>query len=256
MPPLKYDLEKEFFVKAPNIVKLTSIIKFDTMITFLLLKFCFIQTGIRLASSTTFYPFQPNIYIDKSISPSFYATVIRDLAILKTTFTGNRLLYKVAQGLHAIYITYGPDNLAIPHSASFSLPHQGCGTTIHFSAEPFIFGREGLSLEVAPSYLILAHELIHAYHIQRGKSPYSCYYVDPSLWKTDEEYRTIIGFPTKKKERENPKITENTLRKELGFPPRMDYYDWFYGLGVTSQLILLEFHFNCLLEKGLEPLLS
>lgn len=52
-----------------------------------------------------------------------------------------------------------------------------------------------------------------------GKNAKTCR-TDPILWESDEEYKTIIGFPSKKSFRNKPKITENSFRMADNIPER------------------------------------
>ena len=70
-----------------------------------------------------------------------------------------------------------------------------------------------------PKHVILFHELTHAYHNLSGKRATSLL-TDPLVWESDEEYKTIVGFPSKNKNRTTPKITENAFRKAEGLPER------------------------------------
>jgi len=74
---------------------------------------------------------------------------------------------------------------------------------------------EPLSL---PKHVILFHELTHAYHYLSGKRACS-QFCDPLAWESDEEYKTIIGFPSKKN-KTTAKVTENAFRKAEGLPER------------------------------------
>lgn len=79
----------------------------------------------------------------------------------------------------------------------------------------FSFKGDEISL---PPHVVLFHELIHAYHAMRGKVAVGLH-VDPLVWESDEEFKTVVGFP-RKKEKPWPKITENTFRLAEGLPER------------------------------------
>lgn len=132
---------------------------------------------------------------------------------------GNRLLEKIRLCASQIYISYGnkdetiwictqesiDSKLILPVTISISMEDQTC------------FSTTGESIPL-PKHVILFHELTHAYHNLSGKraTNHSC---DPIAWKSDEEYKTIVGFPSKKG-KTTAKITENAFRKAEGLPER------------------------------------
>lgn len=73
-----------------------------------------------------------------------------------------------------------------------------------------------------PKHVVLFHELTHAYHYLSGKRA-NTILSDCLVWKSDEEYKTIMGFPSKKK-KTTPKITENAFRKVENLPERLGSY--------------------------------
>lgn len=134
-----------------------------------------------------------------------------DLVLINNTFTGRRLLMKITHYSDRIFISHGKIDGAryIPATADKS-----SYVTITYSGED----------DTTPSFIKLAHELIHAYHYMRGKWLKECAKADASKWHNDEEYQTIVGFATKKHDRIYPKITENSIRVEAGLRPRTSYY--------------------------------
>lgn len=136
---------------------------------------------------------------------------MKDLVLINNTFTGRRLLMKISHCSDRIFISHGKIHgvKCIPAKADKS---------------SFVMITYSLEDDTTPSFIKLAHELIHAYHYMRGKNLNKCAKADASKWLNDEEYQTIVGFPTKKKDRIYPKITENSIRLEAEFRPRTSYY--------------------------------
>lgn len=148
----------------------------------------------------------------------------RDIKIIieriESNIVGKRLLEKIRLCASQIYIFYGKKDKAIwvhdqesktssqipPVIISCSMKNLSCFST---KAESIPF----------PMHVILFHELTHAYHNLSGKRATS-QTTDPIVWESDEEYKTIMGFPSKKKERTKAKITENAFRKVEGLPER------------------------------------
>lgn len=132
---------------------------------------------------------------------------------------GKRLLGKIRLCSSEIHIFYGNEdktmwihnqesrdlNVVPPVFISLSMKDVEC------------FSTKGESISL-PKHVILFHELTHAYHNLSGKRANS-QICDPIVWESDEEYKTVIGFPSKKKKM-TPKITENAFRIAEGLPER------------------------------------
>jgi Effector protein len=170
----------------------------------------------------------PNITIVNARTkdcPDFINIVNKDLEKIISTESGKRLIEKIGRGRHNIYIAYSKDNnLNITYKFKDDLAlrckrKKGCESIVSFN--PFD-DRDVLDLNekrlTSPSFIKLAHELIHACHYSYGKcakeEEYS--FIDKNVWTQPEEYKTITGF-------KNTKITENRIRQEHGLPERFSH---------------------------------
>lgn len=163
---------------------------------------------------------QPNIFIPSSTKNYAFN---RDVKVLfekiEANPIGRRLLEKIQLYSSEIHIFYGNTdetismhnqetrdlNIIPPVFIRLSMKDRECFST---KGEPISF----------PKHVILFHELTHAYHALSGKRANS-QICDPIVWESDEEYKTIVGFPSKKK-KITSKITENAFRIAEGLPER------------------------------------
>ncbi|MBS0656111.1 MAG: hypothetical protein JSR46_10065, partial [Verrucomicrobia bacterium] len=141
--------------------------------------------------------------------PFFIARVKADIELLKKSPVGARLIQKIGECATTILILYNPE-------------HDGCGlikspdsifslVLVSYSASRSVSLVSGDCKPLNdPPFIFLAHELIHGYHHARGKAATS-HLCDKLVWTNDEDYHTIMGFPSKKQNRSPPKITENAI---------------------------------------------
>jgi hypothetical protein len=164
---------------------------------------------------------RPNIFIPpEEADPLFNREVKILIEKIEANVIGNRLLEKI--GLHppAIHIFYGKeDRCTLVRAKEKTIPL----TIIECSMKDTrCFSAKGESIPL-PKHVILFHELTQGYHHLSGKSATSNF-SDPLVWGSDEEYKTIVGFPSKKG-KTTPKITENAFRFAEGLPERFGSVD-------------------------------
>ncbi len=161
---------------------------------------------------------RPNIFIpSEQANRAFNRDIRIIIERIETNPIGKRLLEKIRLCTSQIYIIYGKND----ENLWISLNSQLISPIIISSSmkEWTCFSTKGESIPF-PRHVILFHELTHAYHTLSGKRATS-HLSDPIVWETEEEYKTIVGFPSKKnKERTKAKITENAFRKAEGLPER------------------------------------
>ncbi len=187
-----------------------------------------------------------NIFIQAK--PEFRQIVETALSKIESCEVGKRLIDRINNGKHPVWINLSSksehDNLCLAIDDNYKNPKIGSSSDIFLALKTTkVFDMAGNSYEM-PVFLSLAHELIHAYHNSYGKNAangdrYPT--VDLSLWTTKEEYHTIQGFPSKKGSRSRPKITENAIRRELGFHERFSHLGvikgYFNNIAKCSRLI-------------------
>lgn len=133
---------------------------------------------------------------------------------LSTAEVGNRLLRKIADGHHTIYIKHNSNDNSARGTEDGCIRGRGCNTFIEISCSD-------LHTE-SPFFIRLAHELIHGYHNSYGKCLNSSI-LEKNVWENDEEYNTIVGLTSNKINRKRPKITENAIRLEHHLSERTSY---------------------------------
>lgn len=176
---------------------------------------------------------RPNIFVQAEIVNSPFNKDIKVLfEQIESNPIGRRLLEKISRYSSEIHVLYGKECQSISNherdSSKVSSP-----IVVRISMSDLVcFSITGESIPL-PVHVILFHELTHAYHHVSGKFATS-QLCDPLVWESDEEYKTIIGFPHKK-EKSTPKITENAFRKEEGLPDRFGSWSP-SGNGVRSAL--------------------
>lgn len=165
-----------------------------------------------------------NIYVAEDLAyPEFFNAVLSDLARLEETSIGRRLIKKIESTTQKIFIQYRErEHLRIgesdhPHVCEnvFLLYYPGHGDSPYFTSD--------LTIAHKPSCANLAHELIHAYHYAKKNDASDRGRADGIVWTRDEEYHTIMGFPSKREGRTIPKVTENALLAEMGLPERFSH---------------------------------
>jgi hypothetical protein len=137
---------------------------------------------------------------------------------------GSRLLRKIGNGKHSIIIKYDPLKDETNYENPMDAYKKGAGSnsTIKISHVSItLLGMKGEPI-FSPHFIILAHELIHAYHAAYGKlkAP-SESFTNTDVWTNPEELNAIlkpdIGCRTK------PKISENAIHDEHGLPLRFSH---------------------------------
>lgn len=171
---------------------------------------------------------RPNIYVitRRNTPHSFKAMVKSSLEALEKTAVGRRLLKKIERGSHPIFITSGSETCSSTDSDQHGATIRGKGvpTFIFYSGlNATYISSEGRSV-LYPNFVTLGHELIHSLHNSYGKSAKKGIQCDRIVWSTDEEYKTIMGFPSKTGTKKEPKITENAILSALGLPERISHY--------------------------------
>lgn len=169
-----------------------------------------------------------NIYlsIDERF-PSFESQVRSALDSLEQIEIGKRLIEKIAGASHKIFIKQGKGFYCCKENGDAEISGKGCRSLIIFPdldpIENRTYYTAQLSLALKPGFVDFAHELIHAYHNSKGKNAKDIFRCDTLVWIRDEEYHTIMGFPSKKINRKTPKITENAILAAIGLPERFGY---------------------------------
>jgi hypothetical protein len=170
---------------------------------------------------------RPNIYlVTKPNTPaSFRATLESSLEQIEKTHIGKRLLEKIRESPHPFFIAFDEsrNHCADPPEGT-QIPGRGWSPLIYYSGQDTQYLTTDGTCATRPNFVAFFHELIHAYHFSKGKDVRSGTVCDKMVWKTDEEYKTIIGFPSKNQTRKTPKITENALLAELGLKERMSHH--------------------------------
>lgn len=168
---------------------------------------------------------RPNICVDTN-DVRFLKQVDSDLTLLESQEVGKRLITRISGGKHAVYISKGISDEAIAlDSLAARTRGVGCSSKITYSlkADQLVDSRG--KVHTTPAFLGLAHELIHAYHSANGKNARTEDLAEcsRSWWSNREEIHTIKGFPSKNPSRSKPKISENAIRKEHGYPERFGH---------------------------------
>jgi hypothetical protein len=167
-----------------------------------------------------------NIYVEEQppACKDFLFHVRLAIRKISSCELGAHLFEKIAATEHQIRISFEPNSCsAAPHSENCI--KEGCGTDIKIDLkQPQLVGIKHLEHIPAPFFLMLIHELIHAYHNAYGKNLRdSCTHLS-KVWTNDEEFETIAGIDTKKRDRELPKITENAFRRIFKLPLRFSHW--------------------------------
>lgn len=168
---------------------------------------------------------RPNIYVDTN-DVDFLEHVKSDLTVLESREVGKRLITRISRGKHAVHISRGKDNYCVTLDRLASCTRgKGSSSKISYSLKPHhrvdFRGKE----YTVPPFFVLAHELIHAYHGSNGKDAITQGLAECSSawWKNREEIHTIRGFPSKNPSRNKPKISENAILAEHGYPERFGH---------------------------------
>lgn len=186
-----------------------------------------------MSNSTISRPY--GLYISKNIAIEVYESTPSDfldkvqqaIKEIRLGEVGERLLTRIGEGKHIVCIKYEleSDETVYENEDNAQTKGVGSNSTIYVSGNSDIaVGYQGDSIAY-PFYMILAHELIHAYHASYGKVRLVSEDIieQKNLWTDMEEHKTIIGNPSKNPMRNRSKIHENAIRKEHHLPLRYSH---------------------------------
>lgn len=151
--------------------------------------------------------------------PGFQDKVLKALKRLMTTPSGRTLLKALAEGGYKVTIRPSAHGLATTgrNNDANAKNGKGTGSTIYF--DPHfgdrtikVFDKDGNEL-ATPFFLALGHELIHAFHNEKGTNARD-QVPSNAAWDNKEEENTINGAKG---------VTENKLRKEHGLGKRFGH---------------------------------
>ena len=168
---------------------------------------------------------RPNIYVKPTKkNPHFVSGIDSCISHLEKTVTGKRLLEKIGDSTHAVFIKHGP-LVVLPLNGNCYEQGVGCDSIVQCSmlVEDYLCLDSGWS---AWDGIGLVQGLVEGYHNCKGKNASQNHHVDKLVWKTDEHYHAIMGFPSKKAERKTPKITVNSILIELHRPARFSSHHY------------------------------
>jgi hypothetical protein len=164
---------------------------------------------------------KPNIFIpSQTENLAFNIGIKSQLEKIEKNPIGKRLLDKI-QGCSApIFVVWDNDDSTISISSQeYKVASKMPPVIVKCSMKDTrCYSIQGEAIPF-PIHVVLFHELTHAHHTLSGKRATS-QLTDPLVWESDEEYKTIIGFPSKKGSRNKPKITENAFRQAENLPER------------------------------------
>ncbi|HSX37657.1 MAG TPA: M91 family zinc metallopeptidase [Chlamydiales bacterium] len=160
-----------------------------------------------------------NIFtISEDVCPDFNIFVKSLIEKIEKNPIGTRLLEKIQQLSSQTYIVHGEVDATYLHTDHTIDGKRPPVAIVQLSGkDQTCFSTSGASIPI-PQHVGLFHELTHAYHYLSDKIA-TTRFSDPFIWKTDEEYKTIIGLPSKNGKK-TPKITENAYRKAEGLSER------------------------------------
>lgn len=177
------------------------------------------MASVVTRAGVEFEEIRPNIFIPSEKTDSACNNDVKILIEqIETNPIGRRLLEKIRLSSSEVFIGYGKRDKC----AMFSEKDSNY-VIISLSKKDFTcFSARGESIPF-PKHVKLFHELTHAHHYFSGKRAMG-HLSDPLVWENDEEYKTIMGFPSKKG-KTTPKITENAFRRAEGLPERFGSWD-------------------------------
>lgn len=174
-----------------------------------------------------------NIYLRTTHStPSYFIDqVIQAIKTLSSQEVGERLLKKIGLGRHWVVIEYaaGKNYTKSLDKQAAQIRGEGSPSIIRISEGKHVLGFRAEIIE-NPFYIVLAHELIHAYHISNGKLDRKATYGDPIIWSENAEVDAILGRPTLKTLRVKLQICENAIRLEHGLSLRFSHHGYLTSL--------------------------
>jgi len=143
---------------------------------------------------------------------------------------GKRLLEKIQKTKYRIYFKSFHENACVPLDRDKAKEKgNGCSSIVFCSSAQLASGigeqyiTADLQSKERPFFVDIAHELIHACHNATGRCASNNDRSDSLVWSNDEEYHTIMGFPSKHSDRKHPKITENAILSAIGLPERFSH---------------------------------
>lgn len=157
--------------------------------------------------------------------PDFQNKVIRDLALLAGTPSGQRLFERIEAADQPITII--PESN--PHN-SFAAPVDGAkasagiptGSTVMYNPSVSITVYDSANNSIdEPPQMVLGHELVHALNNSNGTHHHGIDPAPPASEPTiEEEEAATIGTGS----HSGDDLTENTFRNDLGLPRRDNHY--------------------------------
>lgn len=169
-----------------------------------------------------------NIFVitDKDTVTNFSNIMKDSIKYLRKGDVGRRLLKKICESSAKIFIKYSHSSLSSSFSSSIFTDFNG-QRSLHVK---IIMNHESLFQKLdlyflfirCPAFIVLGHELIHAYRFIYQKNYMGPRFSDPRLWPSDEEYATVVGIP-RIIEKSYPQITENAIRDEHRLIRRWSY---------------------------------
>lgn len=164
----------------------------------------------------TFTEIRPKIFIPtQKENPFFHRNIKTLIKDVECNPIGTRLLEKIELSPLPIYLTKGNESQTLVYAQNNHISK----IVIQCSMDSTVCVSTQAKWIPCPKQVILFHELTHAYHYCSGKGATS-QITDPLVWGCDEEYKTIVGFPSKKPGRTKAKITENSFRQAEHLPER------------------------------------
>ena len=177
---------------------------------------------------------RPFIQVPDNSPFIFRKLVSSSLDRVEETQVGKRLLRKIEASAKHVVIIQNPQDIRgtpdfhklLARMSEDSFMHLNLAdapnfTFIRYSGLPTrVISTDFLPIDMPP-FLNLAHELIHASHCVDGARAPDLGRANKLVWSNDEEYNTIMGFPS-----ESPSITENAFRAELGLPERFSHHSF------------------------------
>ncbi len=153
---------------------------------------------------------RPNIFVHREKDcPDFRGRTMTLITHIEANPIGRRLFEKINRCVSQIYICHGKtDATHFWHADDAVIYPVQLITTLSDSDDGGCVSMRGEKIP-HPAHVSLFHEMVHAYHsLSENGLSHQAQYCDPMVWSTDEEYRTIMGFPWEEEE-----ITENAFRR-------------------------------------------
>ncbi len=175
--------------------------------------------------------------IDAQGNPTFVADVQRAMARVYGTNTGKVFIRGTAESGNTVTITPGGNTCTAQDGAAMMNPGEGCNSVVAWDPSLHYLNSDPPGVN-AGADVVLAHELIHAYHNAtgtNGNGPRDLYPNQGGTGSSRGEERQTVGTsggvshdpkgnPINLSDHSKDVPTENSLRDELGIPRRPTYY--------------------------------